>query len=370
MIGNLINYYSVNSDNIVPIQVYNPESHYNTDFPYEFEEDENLIYKSINNNRDRINGDNINKRLMYPDLQVYTREFIKLQIKEFLGKYDYESILRLTGNLYDQNHELIALLRYADARQKLKGEIANKILDEINENEKYNDIYYFDKEKFNNNNNNNSQGNSSKINIYDPQIEPWYKIVDYYALAKIKLEIGDVTGYILMIDTLNFQIYFTILQHIRGFKFNRLFLKNDSGYVYNHRRMRKDGNISKEIKSKLIPKGKDVYYVNIKGLSTLIRWYINNSEKMRDIFSEAYFIRLHDYFLRTKFIRNKLAHTFLRIDQNEFKNNSDLTINELNRAIENFFETYYKPHGYKKQMSNVYENINNYIIDILDKVDE
>ena len=66
-----------------------------------------------------------------------------------------------------------------------------------------------------------------------------------------------------------------------------------------------------------------------------------------------------------KEIRNILAHTLTSISKKDFEYKSKIRIENINKTIIEFFEKFYKSFGYKKEMIDVYDNINKEINKLL-----
>ena len=108
---------------------------------------------------------------------------------------------------------------------------------------------------------------------------------------------------------------------------------------------------------------KDGSYVYTPILVSIIKYYLEK-EKFENI-SLSYFKSLSEIFESIKEIRNILAHTLTSINKKDFEFKSKKRVDNINKAILNFFEKFYTPLGYKKEMVEVYDNINKEIVKLL-----
>lgn len=108
---------------------------------------------------------------------------------------------------------------------------------------------------------------------------------------------------------------------------------------------------------------KDGSYVYTPILVSIIKYYLEK-EKFENI-SLSYFKSLSEIFESIKEIRNILAHTLTSISKKDFEFKSKKRVDNINKAILNFFEKFYTPLGYKKEMVEVYDNINKEIVKLL-----
>ncbi|MBF1219858.1 MAG: CRISPR-associated protein, partial [Fusobacterium periodonticum] len=98
-------------------------------------------------------------------------------------------------------------------------------------------------------------------------------------------------------------------------------------------------------------------------LISIIKYYLKN-DTCKDI-TLNYFKNLSETFESIKEIRNILAHTLTSISKKDFEFKSKKRVDNINKAILNFFEKFYTPLGYKKEMVEVYDNINKEIVKLL-----
>ena len=78
-----------------------------------------------------------------------------------------------------------------------------------------------------------------------------------------------------------------------------------------------------------------------------------------------YFISLAETLAKMKNVRNTLAHELKSISREDFNRESETTVEQINSKILDFFNKYYTPLGYKKEMVEVYDNINKEIVKLL-----
>ena len=197
----------------------------------------------------------------------------------------------------------------------------------------------------------------------------WYSIVEYFSLASIKEKSGDISGYILMLEPLVSNIYIFILENILKRKLNSLFKisinnKNNTNMEYRVDVNKLEPSLKKQIEKDMgIRELKDGSYVYTPILVSIIKYYLEK-EKFENI-SLSYFKSLSEIFESIKEIRNILAHTLTSISKKDFEFKSKKRVDNINKAILNFFEKFYTPLGYKKEMVEVYDNINKEIVKLL-----
>lgn len=351
MTANLISYIIDSTNiNILPIQVSTPAEKGNDTKVV------NDLYKVIDegeNNYDNIEEFKTN-RIIFPDLRRYSRILVKNQIQELLKQYKYTTCIELLKrNVFNQNNELSILLNFADDRKHLKGlenykkeNDINKKLDILN-NKKYNDIYYYkkDKKKF--------------------KVDKWYQIVDYFTLARIEGESRNIGRYILMLEPLIVNIYFSILENILKINLDNLFDKDKDGkYLLKTSKLKRELVEYIEENTKLKGKLKDGK-ISDRVLVSIIKYYLEkeNNEKME----LSYIENFSQIFLKVKNIRNDVAHELIQIDTNDFEKEAKISISETNKKILEFFKKYYSDFGYKESMIYVYDEINKFINELLEQ---
>ena len=351
MTANLISYIIDSTNiNILPIQVSTPAGKGNDTKVV------NNLYKVTDegeNNYDNIEEFKTN-RIIFPDLRRYSRILVKNQIQELLKQYRYTTCIELLKrNIFSQNNELNALLNFANDRKHLKGlenykkeSDINKKLDFLN-NKKYNNIYYYkkDKKKF--------------------KVEKWYQIVDYFTLARIEGESGNIGRYILMLEPLIVNIYFSILEDILKINPDDLFDKDKyRKYSIKTSKLKRKLVAYIETDGKLNGKLKDGK-ISDRVLVSIIKYYLEkeNNDKMELDYIEDF----SKIFLKVKNVRNDVAHELIQIDTNDFEKEANISISETNKKILDFFKKYYSEFGYKESMIYVYDEINKFINELLEQ---
>ena len=348
MISNLISYYiDATNINIIPIQVEtytgqsnaSSEDNKTVDKYYKVKEraEENLD----NNPATRTN------RIIKPDLKKYSRVLIKNQIKKLVEQYDYFTSLELLKrDIFKNNKELTSILEFAIERKNLNKRANDKLTEQGLK--KYEYISYY-------------------IN-YDNKL--WYNIVDYFSLARIKEKSGDISGYILMLEPLVSNIYTFILENIMKRKLSSLFRvninnKNNGNMEYRIDINKLEPNLKKQIEKDMnIRELKDRGFVYTPILISIIKYYLKN-DTCKDI-TLNYFKNLSETFESIKEIRNILAHTLTSISKKDFEFKSKKRVENINKTIIEFFEKFYKQYGYKKEMIEVYDNLNKEINKLLE----
>ena len=346
MISNLISYYIDATDiNIIPIQVEtytgqsnaSSEDNKTVDKYYKVKEraEENLD----NNPATRTN------RIIKPDLKKYSRVLIKNQIKKLVEQYDYFTSLELLKrDVFKNNKELTSLLEFAIERKNLNKRANDKLTEQ--DLKKYEYISYY-------------------INYSD---KLWYNVVDYFSLAKIKEKSGDISGYILMLEPLVSNIYTFILENIMKKKLNSLFktsISNKGDIELRVDLSKLELGLKKQIEIDLnIRNLKDGGFVSNLVVASIIKYYLKNN-LFKD-FNLNYFKNLSEIFEKMKEIRNILAHTLTSISKKDFEYKSKIRIENINKTIIEFFEKFYKQYGYKKEMVEVYDNLNKEINKLLE----
>ena len=346
MTTNLLMYYIDSVDlNIIPIQVEtytkqsngSEETNKTVDKYYDVEVE--AIYNLDNDKNTRTH------RIVTPDLRKYSRILTKNQIQKLLEQYKYEAISELLKrNIFDKNLELNTLVNFAIERTNLKGLECNKKLYPFN-NKDYDRLYYFTKDK----------------NI--TRVSDWYQIVDYFALANIKQKTEDISTYTLMLEPIIVRIYLSILKDLMKKNLDQLFRKDTNGYKIELKRLEED--LKEMLKEDLNRTYlKDDVYISAQVLSCTIRYYLEKGNKIMDI---NYFNSFSKTLVKMKNVRNTLAHELKSINKEDFNKESGTTIDHINRKILEFFKKYYSSLGYKKEMVEVYDNLNKEINKLLEQ---
>ena len=343
MTTNLLMYYIDSLDlNLIPIQVETYKKQSN-----QSEENNKTVDKHYDVEAEAIcNLDNEEKtrtyRIVEPDLKKYSRILTKNQIEKLLEQYKYEAISELLKrNIFDKNLELNTLVNFAIERTNLKGLDCNKKLNSLN-NKDYNKLYYFTKDK----------------NI--TRIPDWYQIVDFFSLANIKQKIEDISSYTLMLEPIVVKIYLSILRDLMGKNLDELFRKDSHGYKVELKRLEEDLKemIKKDLKREYL---KDDTNISTSVLASTIKYYLKKENNIE----VNYFTSLAETLAKMKNVRNTLAHELKSINKDDFKRESGTTVEQINSKILEFFNKFYTSFGYKKEMVEIYDNINKEIIKLL-----
>ena len=342
---NLLMYYIDSFDlNLIPIQVetYTGQSN-------QSKENNKTVDKNYDVEAEAIcNLDNEEKtrtyRIVIPNLKKYSRILTKNQIQKLLEQYKYEAISELLKrNIFDKNLELNTLVNFAIERTNLKGLDCNKKLYSLN-NKNYDKLYYFTKDK-----------NISKIS-------DWYQIVDYFTLANIKQKTEDISAYTLMLEPIIVRIYLSILKDLMKINLEKLFKRDTNGYKIELKRL--EEGLKKMLKEDLKKTYlKDDVYISAQVLTCTIKYYLKKEKKL-DI---NYFNSFSKTLAKIKNVRNTLAHELKSINREDFNRESGTTIEQVNTKILDFFEKFYKQYGYKKEMVEVYDNLNKEINKLLEQ---
>ena len=343
MTTNLLMYYIDSLDlNLIPIQVETYKKQSN-----QSEENNKTVDKHYDVEAEAIcNLDNEEKtrtyRIVEPDLKKYSRILTKNQIEKLLEQYKYEAISELLKrNIFDKNLELNTLVNFAIERTNLKGLDCNKKLNSLN-NKDYNKLYYFTKDK----------------NI--TRIPDWYQIVDFFSLANIKQKTEDISSYTLMLEPIVVKIYLSILKDLMGKNLDELFRKDSHGYKVELKRLEEDLKemIKKDLKREYL---KDDTNISTSVLASTIKYYLKKENNIE----VNYFTSLAETLAKMKTVRNTLAHELRSISREDFNKESETTVEQINSKILEFFNKFYTPLGYKREMVDIYDNINKEIIKLL-----
>ena len=347
MTTNLLMYYIDSLDlNLIPIQVETYKKQSN-----QSEENNKTVDKNYDVEAEAIcNLDNEEKtrtyRIVEPDLKKYSRILTKNQIEKLLEQYKYEAISELLKrNIFDKNLELSTLVNFAIERTNLKGLECNKKLNSLN-NKEYNRLYYFTKDK-----------NTTRI-------PDWYKIVDFFSLANIKQKTEDISTYTLMLEPIIVKIYLSILKDLIGKNLDELFKRDSNGYKIELRRL--ENGLEEMIKEDLNRDSlKDNVYISAQVLVSTIKYYLKNNINLANYMNVEYFNNLAETLAKMKTVRNTLAHELKSISREDFNKESETTVEQINSKILDFFNKFYTPLGYKREMVDIYDNINKEIVKLL-----
>ena len=342
MTTNLLMYYIDSFDlNLIPIQVetYTGQSNQSGENNKTVDKNYDVGAEAICN---LDNEENSKKRIVVPDLKKYSRILAKNQIEKLLEQYKYEAISELLKrDIFDKNLELKTLVNFAIERMNLKGLECNKKLNSLN-NKDYNRLYYFTKDK-------------SITRIPD-----WYQIVDFFSLANIKQKTEDISLYTLMLEPIVIKLYLSILKDIMKKNLNELFRKDKQGYKVELKRLEEDLKemIKKDLKREYL---KDDTNISTSVLGSIIKYYLKKENNIE----VNYFTSLAETLAKMKTVRNTLAHELRSISREDFNKESETTVEQINSKILEFFNKFYTSLGYKKEMVEIYDNINKEIVKLL-----
>ena len=346
MTTNLLMYYIDSIDlKLIPIQVetYAGQSNQSKENNKTVNEDYAIEEEAICN---LDNEANAKKRIVIPDLKKYSRILTKNQIEKLLEQYKYEAISELLKrDIFDKNLELNTLVNFAIERTNLKGLECNKKLNSLN-NKDYNKLYYFTKDK----------------NV--TRIPDWYQIVDFFSLANIKQKTEDISTYTLMLEPIIVKIYLSILKDLMGKNLDELFKRDSNGYKIELKRL--ENGLEEMIKEDLNRDSlKDNVYISAQVLVSTIKYYLKNNINLANYINVEYFNNLAETLAKMKTVRNTLAHELKSISREDFNKESETTVEQINSKILEFFNKFYTSLGYKKEMVEIYDNINKEIVKLL-----
>ena len=110
---------------------------------------------------------------------------------------------------------------------------------------------------------------------------------------------------------------------------------------------------------------KNDVYISAQTLTSVIKYYLKKEKRLAVLMDVDYFISLAETLAKMKNVRNTLAHELKSISREDFNRESETTIEQINSKILDFFNKFYTPLGYKKEMVEVYDNINKEIMKLL-----
>ena len=141
----------------------------------------------------------------------------------------------------------------------------------------------------------------------------------------------------------------------------KLFKRDTNGYKIELKRL--EEGLKKMLKEDLKKTYlKDDVYISAQVLTCTIKYYLKKEKKL-DI---NYFNSFSKTLAKIKNVRNTLAHELKSINREDFNRESGTTIEQVNTKILDFFEKFYKQYGYKKEMVEVYDNLNKEINKLLE----
>ncbi len=334
-----------------PLQVESPLKKSNDSQIIKTVNDEYDPKAASEDNNDNVDGFRTN-RIIEPDFNYYSRIFAKNKIEELLKQYKYQQIKdAININIFKNYEEINTLLNFAIERQTLVGIDVNRKLNNFTSKE-FDKLYYYSKDR----------------KMIDARVPLWYRVVDYYTLAKIKSEIGDMSNYTLMIEPMTVNLYLSILKDIFKLNLKDIFQeknmsretsKADIAYKLDLNKL--EPNLKEHLEKKY---GKiNNTFVFDKILRDIVIHYIEKKNKTE---LKSDFEALSEKLGNIKEIRNMVAHYLKSITKQDFMIETKVSYESLNNSIEEFFDKHFEELGYRQEMVNTYDNINNFILDKLD----
>ena len=110
---------------------------------------------------------------------------------------------------------------------------------------------------------------------------------------------------------------------------------------------------------------KNDVYISAQTLASTIKYYLKKEKKLANIMDVDYFISLAETLAKMKNVRNTLAHELKSISREDFNKESETTVEQINSKVLDFFNKFYTPLGYKREMVDIYDNINKEIVKLL-----
>ena len=95
---------------------------------------------------------------------------------------------------------------------------------------------------------------------------------------------------------------------------------------------------------------------------SIIKYYLKNNINLANYINVEYFNNLAETLAKMKTVRNTLAHELKSISREDFNKESETTVEQINSKILDFFNKFYTSLGYKKEMVEIYDNINKEIV--------
>ena len=163
-----------------------------------------------------------------------------------------------------------------------------------------------------------------------------------------------------MLEPIVVKIYLSILKDLMGKNLDELFRKDSHGYKVELKRLEEDLKemIKKDLKREYL---KDDSNISTSVLASIIKYYLKKENNIE----VNYFTSLAETLAKMKNVRNTLAHELKSINKDDFKRESGTTVEQINSKILEFFNKFYTSLGYKKEMVEIYDNINKEIVKLL-----
>ncbi len=339
---------------IHPIQVATPVGRSNDDPPVGEDYD---VKKGAENNLDRI-IENTGERLIYPDLNNYSRISRKAQIEKLLNQFDYEAVLNLNAiQIFSKSKVIESLLEIGAAKKHLNHALVNEKVASFPKGQ-YKQYFFNKNEK-----------------VRAPR---WYFVTDYYTLARVKAKCGDIAGFVIMLEPLTVNIYLCILEDLLNIRLNNLFyLKSnhiaDSNidaytipcdYSFNKSTLAKYPQLLDYVKAEFNSEDIKDGFISTALLVGCIKYFIDNT-KNADIPLDD-FVKFADNMQKIKSIRNHIAHSLNSISADDFSVLSEIKVEDVLSVLENFFTKHFTDKGYRPNMLHIYDNLNKDIMALLE----
>lgn len=340
IIATFINYYVSNMDtSLLPIQVATPEKHSN---PINKSKEKN-IDKDVSENMDiHLEGDpEIKNRNLTPDLNYFSKTQALAKIEGLLNRYAYDSILELEALvLFKEVAVIKKLLQIGQCRKTLKIMEANALVDELN---KHDSRDYRDELKL--------LGKNGK------EISRLQRILDYFSLAMIKQETGDISAYVLMLEPLVLQIYLCLLEEIFGKNINELFVEKQKDHYLAHLH-RFEPALQAKIKQEIY-RFTDDKPISHALLEIILDYYFNSITE--SILKQEKFKEFQKLVKKLKEGRNKLAHSISAYSEKDFEKDVGIRSETFNKKMKDFLQAAFVYSGYRKESLEFYQKLNEYI---------
>lgn len=344
IIATLVNYYVSNMDaSLLPIQVATPENQSN---PINKTKEKN-IDKDVSENLDiHLEGDpEIKNRNLTPDLNYFSKTQALVKIESLLNRYAYDSILELDAlALFKEVAAIKKLLQIGQYRKTLKITEANALVDELYK----------------------TQGKDYKKELKllgkdGKQITRLQRILDYFSLAMLKQETGDISSYMLMLEPLVLQIYLCLLEEIFGKNLNELFVEKQKDHYLAYLK-RFEPALQTRIEKKIY-RFSDNKPISHYLLEIILDYYFDSTpgcSLKKDKFES--FSSLAEKF---KEGRNTLAHSISAYSESDFEKDIGCSPEKFNKKIKEFLQAAFVYTGYRVEFLEFYQKLNEHIKGLL-----
>lgn len=284
-------------------------------------------------------------RCVMPNLRYYSITLLKAQLKRLLRQYDYGAMIALLEESPYHQAKLKTILNFAKQRQMLSGKDLNNKLKPFNT-AQVAALYYA---KINN-----------RLVEHAPQ---WYKLVEYYNVAKIKCQTGDYATYLLMLEPLSVELYLQLLTERYRVNAKQLFDYNPQKNSYKINSGRWPQPLAGYLRQSNISLSED--YINYYSLKSILGYY-HQTEKSEYLTA---FQKLDDNINRVKQLRNSVAHSLIAIGKYDIEAALTTSLDNFNQMLENFLLTVFKGKGIQPQMFEVYDILNDFIEKQIEQLD-